>query len=226
MKLGIVTGLAREVDCLPHNDPDLIIACAGANPERAESISRELIEQGCGALLSFGIAGALAPELKVGDIIVATDVVDDKGLKLPSAENWRNRVLDRLPKTKGAVKSGIIYGSDQAITSAQQKSQLYEKTGALSVDMESHRMARVAASASVPFLAIRVISDDAERAIPSAALGVIGENGKPQIGRIISGLVRNPNQIPQLIQLSKDMEVAIAQLRRVPGLIGPLFRFA
>jgi adenosylhomocysteine nucleosidase len=91
------------------------------------------------------------------------------------------------------------------------------------VDMETHRMALVAQQAAIPFLAIRVISDDATRTIPSAALGVIGENGKPQIGRVLKGLLRHPNQIPALMALSKDMELALATLRRVPGILGPLF---
>jgi adenosylhomocysteine nucleosidase len=226
MKLGVVTGLAREVSCLPHNQPDLMIVCAGASPARAEVLSGQLIDQGCRALLSFGIAGALSPDLQVGDIIVSTAAIDVTGMTLPSAENWRLRVCDGLPKADGRVRQGLVYGSETEVSSAQEKSGIFRETGALCVDMETHRMARVAAARAVPFLAIRVISDDADRSIPSAARGVIGADGKPQLLRVIGRLLRDPRQVRPLIALSGNMETAIAQLRRVPGLVGPLFRFA
>ncbi|NQW00463.1 MAG: phosphorylase [Rhodospirillales bacterium] len=226
MKLGVVTGLAREAGCLPRNAPDLRVVCAGADPERAESLSLDLIEQGCRALLSFGVAGALAPELRVGDIIVSSGVTDVTGVVRPGAANWQVRVCDGLPRMNGIVRVGEIYGSDSEVATVQSKSDIYKRSGALCVDMESHRMARVAVAHSLPFLAIRVISDDATGAIPSAALGVIGANGRPQIGRVMAGLLRHPEQLKALMELSRNMETAIAQLRRVTSLIGPLFRFA
>ncbi len=226
MKLGIMTGLDREVRCLPDKDANIAIACSGANPERAEALAHDLVANGCGALLSFGIAGALAPELGVGDIIVSTEVIDPTGSPYTAAENWCHRVVDGLPKAQSVVKQGPICGSDTAIVSQMEKSRLHKKTGALCVDMESHRLAKVASAASLPFLAIRVISDDASRTLPSSAIDVIDENGRPILKRVLLGVLQNPGQIPALITLSRDMEVAIGQLRRVSSLISPLFRFA
>jgi len=226
MKLGILTGLAREVSCLSENQQNVLIACSGADPWRAETEARALVDGGCGALLSFGIAGALSPDLRVGDIVVSSGVVNGNKATYSSAENWRLRVLDALPKAQERTREGLIYGADTAISSPAGKSQLYAHTGALCVDMESHRLAMVAAETSIPFLAIRVISDDARRALPSSALGVIGKDGRPVITRVLRGLVRHPGQLPSLIALSRDMETALSQLRRVSGLIGPRFRFA
>ena len=225
MRLGVLTGLAREADCLPGQTSDMIIACAGASPERAERLSLDLVEQGCRALLSFGIAGALDPSLKVGDIVVASGVIGATNDVRATSDSWRNGVISILSDQVRSVSEGLIYGSDTAIASAREKSEIHQKTGALCVDMETHRLARVALETSTPFLVIRVISDDANQTIPTAALGVIGIDGKPQIGRVLSRVLRSPWQIPALIQLSKDMETAIVQLRRVPALLGPLFRF-
>ena len=223
MKLGVLTGLAREVNCLPKPSTEMLIACAGAMPDQAEHLSKRFIDQGCMALLSFGIAGALDPDVQVGDTVVSTGVINAKGDVLFTDNSWLQRVIVLLDQSLSPVHKGLIYGSDIAITSAQLKSDIYVKSKALCVDMETHRMALVAQQAAIPFLAIRVISDDATRAIPSAALGVIGENGKPQIGRVLKGLLRHPNQIPALMALSKDMKLALATLRRVPGILGPLF---
>lgn len=226
VKLGILTGLAREVNCLSTTQQNVLIVCSGADPERAEAKSRTLVAEGCGALLSFGIAGALSPELRVGDIVLSSGVTDHSEQAYPSAENWRLRVLDGIPKGPDRTKQGLVYGADAAISSAAEKTELFMKTGALCVDMESHRLAKVAAETSIPFLAIRVISDDANRAIPSSALGVIGEDGRPLISRVLYGLMRNPGQLPTLISLSRDMETALSQLRRLSSLVGPLFRLA
>ncbi len=225
MKMGILTGLAREVSCLPPQSANMIIKCAGASPERAELLTRELVADGCGALLSFGVAGALSPELSVGDVVLATGVIDASGNEIPTAESWCKRVSAVLSEHEEIVWQGLIYGSDDAIGLPSGKADCHQKTGALCVDMETHRMARVAAEAQTPFLAIRVISDDSTRVVPSAALGVIGADGKPHIGRVLNGLLRHPGQIPALIHLAKDMEVAVSQLRRVSRLTGPLFRF-
>lgn len=225
MKLGILTGLAREANCLPPPSADMFIKCAGASPERAGQLTRELVADGCGALLSFGVAGALSPELSVGDVVLATGVINANGNEIPTTEIWRKRVYEVLSENEGIVWQGLIYGSDDAIRLPSGKADCHQKTGALCVDMETHKMARVAAEAQTPFLAIRVISDDANRVVPSAALGVIGADGKPQISRVLSGLIRHPEQIPALVHLAKDMEVAVSQLRRVSRLAGPLFRF-
>ena len=222
MKLGVLTGLAREVNCLPKPSTGMMIACTGAMPNQAEHLSKGFIDQGCGALMSFGISGALCPDLQVGDTVVSTGAINAKGDVFFADGSWLQRVIALLDQKLSPVHKGLIYGSDEIISTPQLKSEIYASSKAICVDMETHRMALVAVRASIPFLAIRVISDDTSSTIPSIALGVIGGNGKPLIGRVIRGLLRHPNQIPALIALSRDMETSLATLRRVPGILGPL----
>jgi len=223
MKLGVLTGLACEVDCLPNPSSEMLIACAGAMPNQAEHLSKCFIDQGCRALLSFGIAGALGPDVQVGDTVVSTGVITAKGDVFFADDSWLQRVIARLDQELNLVHKGLIYGSDEIISTPQLKSKIHTNSKAICVDMETHRMALLAGRASIPFLAIRVISDDTNRAIPSVALDVIGENGKPLVGRVIRGVLCHPNQVPALIALSKDMKAALDTLRRVPRILGPLF---
>jgi adenosylhomocysteine nucleosidase len=222
MKLGVLTGLAREVNCLPKPSTEMLIACAGAMPDQAEHLSKRFIDQGCMALLSFGIAGALDPDVQVGDTVVSTGVINAKGDVLFTDNSWLQRVIVLLDQSLSPVHKGLIYGTDKIISTPQLKSKVYASSKAICVDMETHRMALVSSRASVPFLAIRVISDNTSSTIPSAALGVIGKNGKPLIGRVIRGLLRHPNQVTALMALSRDMETSLKTLRRVPGILGPL----
>jgi adenosylhomocysteine nucleosidase len=222
MKLGVLTGLACEVDCLPNQSNEMLIACAGARPYQAEHLSKRFIDQGCNALLSFGIAGALVPGVQVGDTVVSTGVINAKRDIFFADNSWLQRVIVLLEQELSSVHTGLVYGSDKIISTPQLKSEIYANSKAICVDMETHNMALVASRASIPFLAIRVISDDTRRSIPSVALGVIGENGKPLIGHVIGRLLRHPNQIPALMALSRDMETALVTLRCVPRILGPL----
>ena len=55
---------------------------------------------------------------------------------------------------------------DHAVATAEGKADLYRRSGAFLVDMESHIAARLAHARDVPFAALRVVADPAERTLP------------------------------------------------------------
>jgi len=225
MKIGVVTGLHRETQCLPVGDDGLMVRCAGAKPAQAEVCATELLADGCGALISFGIAGGLSPDIGEGVVVIADKVVLPDGTTVSTADNWRERLLGVLPKNGGVV-TGAIAGSEILIGTPDGKAQLHEITKALAVDMESQRIAVVAAKAQVPLMVIRAISDSSTRGIPDIAIGAINEDGTPRYGRVIGRLLKQPTELPKLLRLSRDTENALASLRSVALAAGPLFRFA
>jgi len=227
MKLGVITGLKREAACLSvQTDPDgLSVLCSGADSGRAEQRARHLVEQGCRALVSFGLAGGLAEDLSVGDLVIPAVVVTSDGSSFAPAANWRTRLIEALPKN-GLVSEGNLLGSDVLVSSAAEKRSLHSATGAVAVDMESHRVARVAAETGVPFLCLRAISDDASTALPEWVAATASADGSTRYAAVFSHVLSNPGEIGRLIRLSRDSEAAFATLRRVAGLAGPLLRFA
>src|SRR3546814_12092753 len=86
-RAGVVTGLASEVivaSALVGQDAlSVRVVCAGASGMRAAALARELVEEGVKALLSFGIAGALVPDLDCGALIVAETVRGSDGRDPP-----------------------------------------------------------------------------------------------------------------------------------------------
>ena len=81
--LGVVTGLAVERDCLqalPVED-HRSSRCCGPGPKAAEKAAFALLGEGCQALLSFGIAGALDEQLRPGDVVLAEAVRKRRELK-------------------------------------------------------------------------------------------------------------------------------------------------
>jgi hypothetical protein len=98
-----------------------------------------------GSLVSFGVAGALRDDLRVGDVLDATRVVDGSGVTL-----WEGAGLG----VHGALP-GTVLASDVLVHDAAERRRLHEASGADAVDMESGVLARAGRLAGV----VRAISD-------------------------------------------------------------------
>ncbi|HEY4411701.1 MAG TPA: hypothetical protein VGN06_01775 [Gaiellaceae bacterium] len=98
-----------------------------------------------GSLVSFGVAGALRDDLRVGDVLDATRVVDGSGVTL-----WEGTGLG----VRGALP-GTVLASDVLVHDAAERRRLHESSGADAVDMESGMLARSGRLAGV----VRAISD-------------------------------------------------------------------
>ena len=224
MQLGVVTGLTREADCLDgipvRNRPP--IQCSGARSEAATEAAEALIGDGCAALLSFGMAGGLAPSVTPGMMVIADAVIDGSGRRYDAALPWRAALVENL-QDHVAFVGGMIAGSDQALTSPAAKTALHSATGALAVDMESHRVAAVADASNIPFLIVRAVSDPCTRSIPEWVPGGVGPDGNIRYGAMAAGLACHPWDIPAVIGLSGESSLALAALRRVCRLAGPRF---
>jgi hypothetical protein len=91
VRLGIVTGLAAEQNCLralPVADWPRV-RCFGMGPEAAGKAASELLGQGCAALLSFGLAGGLDPLLRPGSVVIADAIVTERGELFSTDRAWR-----------------------------------------------------------------------------------------------------------------------------------------
>lgn len=223
-RLGVITGLIREADCLGVIPADRrpLVRSSGARPARAYALSRELIGEGCQGLVSFGTAGGLKADLKPGTLVLADKVVRDDGKVFQASKPWLER-MEKAVDGPGAVTGAAIAGSDTVVANPQAKRALAAKTSAVAVDMESHAVARAAEEAGVPFLVVRVVADSLERTLPEWILGTVGESGGTRYGAVLSGLARHPWDLPALVGLAGDNRKAMATLRRVAGLSGELF---
>lgn len=227
-RLGIITGLASEAACLdaiPATERPAL-RCAGANAERARQASRALIDDdGCTALMSFGLAGGLDRRSPPGTLIVADAVVTADGRRLETDGEWCTRLWAPL---KGDVKARLatLAGSDAALRSVRAKEALGRATGAAAVDMESHGVAEVAAERDVPFVALRAVADPVDRRIPGWIANAIGADGEVRYLQVIFGLIVRPWELPTLVGLAGDSERALAALRGAVALTGPRFGLA
>lgn len=174
--------------------------------------------EGWTALLSFGVAGGLDPLLKAGDVVVASGVWTPKQslngpgrstAALPADPAWAARLLASI----AGARSNLIAGQDTPAASVEAKAALHGVVGALTVDMESHVVAQVAARHGFPFAAIRAISDPASHALPPAAVAGFGADGGVDFAAVLSALARDPRQLPALLRTGAEAERAFTALR-------------
>jgi adenosylhomocysteine nucleosidase len=124
-------------------------------------------------IVAYGCAGAIHPERKIGDIVLATEAIEHDVDTHEVGEVQRSGVepdrvqnlLVALQENKtlsSPVCSGPVVSGDGDIRSRDQKQRLWTDFKAQTVDWESASVARVADLCGVPWLSIRVISDLAE----------------------------------------------------------------
>jgi adenosylhomocysteine nucleosidase len=207
-----VTGLAKEARIVGVAG---VVAVAGGGDGESLAAKLNALHGDIRGVISIGLAGALSPLLKVGDVVIADQVMT--GLeKWDCQEAWRVRLTSRLP----AAHQGQLFGSDVIIEKAETKSGLHQATGALAVDMESQIAARFATSRNLPLAGLRVISDDAAHVLPPAALVAMKPDGGIALGRVLGSLLRRPQQLPSLVRTARASNKAFAELLRCLDLCG------
>ena len=213
-----VTGLQREQRIVAG--PGVEAIAGGGDGKRLETLLEARIA-GTHGIISIGIAGGLAPGLRVGDWVVADTILAD-GEPLPTDASWTERLVARLPE---AVK-GSLLGVGAIVADTEQKADLHRTTGALAVDMESHVVARTARRHRLAFAAARVVCDPAHRALPPAARVGMKPDGRMDLPAVLRSLLAQPSQLSALIVTGWEAERSFSALlrghRRLgAGLCGP-----
>ena len=150
-------------------------------------------------MVSAGFAGALAPNLEHGTVLVPERILDDNQqciypLGHSDQSLWPGENIIDSKTTLITV--------DSVITSKERKARLRQETHADLVDMESAAVALVAQNANVQFLAVRAISDTSEEALPPE----VSRLSQPQspmhrFGAALAAITRRPAVVTDLWRL-------------------------
>lgn len=158
-------------------------------------------------VLSAGFSGALQDCYQVGDIVLATDVIDETGNIWPAT--WPGE----LPpgEWRPPIQRGRLLGCPWLIGDPKEKRDLGEKYCAAAVDMESAVVARSCSERDVPFGCVRAISDRADMPLsPRLTLLLSGRRVSP-LG-VAGAVLRSPGVIRELWGLAKQTRLAARQL--------------
>jgi hopanoid-associated phosphorylase len=212
-RIALVVGLKQEARAA--SAPLTIVG--GGSAQR----TYDLLERAgpIDAIMSFGIAGGIAPGHKPGDVILANRIVTDD--LFHADPRWLKTLIRKIP----GARVGALAGVDEMIGCRTHKAKLHRDTGALAVDMESHGAARFARERKIPFVALRAVADPHHRALPQSALVGMNPDGSTNVPAVLKRLVRRPGDLPGLILTAREASAAMAALLRCRRLLGDLFGF-
>ena len=223
---GVVAALAAEARVLGPAQPKgdglaeladgNLVAVSGIGPKAARSAAQRLIDAGATALVSWGLAGGLDPDLEAGAVCVPREVIAADGSRLCTARSWQESLSSCVPAGR-RVDNDALLTAEYALETPAAKRAARRATGACAVDMESSAIAQVAEAHGVPFIAVRVIVDTARDGVPRAVAGA-SRAGKLRTGRLVLGLMRSPLQIASLLRLARRYRVALRSLQAVAAL--------
>ncbi len=199
-----------------------MLAVSGIGGAAAARAAEALIDAGVAALMTFGMAGGLDPQLAPGHVLLPVEVISESGTRFATAQLWRERLSASL-SPHCAVRAGVVLTAARSIASPQAKAAAFRDTGAVAVDMESVSVAQVAADHRLPFICVRVIVDTAADALPRAVVAASG-SGRVQIARLLAGLAVAPGEIGGLLRLTLRYRIAMRALKIVAraGSLAPL----
>jgi adenosylhomocysteine nucleosidase len=140
------------------------------------------------AIILAGFAGALRPDLRLGDVLIETHPAD-------------------FPLTT-SLPRGTIHTADQIIATPADKAALHQRTGACAVEMEFTLVREKMNRSDLPLIHVRCISDAADEPLEEILLTWIDPLGRPKIFPIAAGVLKNPRHIRTLRKLQSAVKAA------------------
>jgi adenosylhomocysteine nucleosidase len=156
-------------------------------------------------IVSTGFCGALDPQLKIGQMIVADEIVNSVGdcLKVD------------VGMTSDAAQGryvGRTLTVDEMVRTVAEKQNLAKLSGALAVDMETFEIAQLCRERKVRFMAMRSVSDDLSADLAPEVLSLIGATGSIRLGAVIGALWKRPGSYKDMWQLRENAMLAAESL--------------
>ncbi len=198
---------------------DVSLVKTGVGTARAGAAARALGDAGRFALfLSTGCAGALAPHLAAGDLVVATAVLGTaSGQCFETHAEHRERACRIAERLALPAAVGPLLCSQQVLGTVAAKRTAAAERGAVAVEMEGAPIAARALQAGVPFVAVRAILDTAAAEWCDAQRFVDPRRGALKSLALAAYLTTHPGALPDLLAMRRMMHAAQRSLQRFFG---------
>ena len=208
-----LTGMTFEARIA--SGPDITVVCSCRADVLAEGLAAA-IAKGCRGIVSFGIAGGLAPHLRPGACIIARSIVTPQQERIDTHLEWASQLLQTI---SGSTHADLL-GSRELVSLPSDKIALRRSTGAVAVDMESIIGIRAAAEHGLPFAAVRVVADACHRELPPAAQIQLTVSGSPDLPAVLRSVMGRPRQVSALMRVALDTRTARSALLRARRELG------
>ncbi len=159
--------------------------------------------------LVCGLAGALRPDLCVGDIVLAERLLDRRGAIV---HRTRSEFLSLAERTGLPWRRTSGTTLERVLGRIEEKLELARESGADWVDMESAGVLSEAAERGIPAIAVRSISDGVRRELPIDFNAAFDPERGWATGKILAQVARRPWSLPALVRLERESRRAAVRL--------------
>lgn len=220
-KIAIIAALERELSPLVRNwdkktvqyercvfnffeSGYAVAICGGIGAESARHAAEVAITNySPRILISAGVAGALVPELTIGETIFPALVIDTQ-------DGSRHETAIQDSPIASSPLARCILATYPEVASTAQKQQLAKSYSAHAVDMEAAAVALAAEKHGIPFIAIKAISDDQSFEFPEMNRFIHG--GKFQTSRFVLNVILRPWLWLRVFRLARNTNLASVNL--------------
>ncbi len=214
-------------------DRDCLLVTSGMGVKRAMDSTRTLLTATNPHLLvSFGIAGAVKDDLRIGDVVVAENswLLDTGRLSVSrplsslSKAAW-NAAAQVLRPDGARLLAGTAITTRGSQTSLQSLEQMTHPI----LEMETAGIGQVAAELGIPLVSIRSVSDGPQAPIPFDLAVILDEESNFRMSEMLRIVLRRPQIILQSRQMMQNSKKAadhaaravIAMLSQPSPIISP-----
>jgi nucleoside phosphorylase len=193
-------------------DRNCLLVTSGMGLRRAMNAARTLLAgSNPHLLISFGIAGAVNPDLHIGDVVVARNTcLLDKSLpgQVRSLATLSEAAWNAAAQVLQPDGARLLAGTAITTRGSQVVLQQLKEMPHPVLEMETAGIAQVAAEIGVPLVSIRSISDGPQSPIPFDLETILDEKDNLRIGKMLMMVLRRPQIIFQSRQMMQNFRIA------------------
>jgi adenosylhomocysteine nucleosidase len=156
-------------------------------------------------ILSVGFAGGLRDDVKRFDFVHPDTLVTEDAEPVAIAPSLP-------PSESPRIHVGRLLTVDRIVRTAAEKRELGSRFGALAVDMETAAVRQEAHAAKVPFVGLRIISDDVSTELPPEVLSVVGSTGALRLGAALASVWKRPSSVKEMWSLRESAQESADRL--------------
>ena len=195
---------------------EVVVLLTGAGPKQANLATAKVLggdQESIHLCISSGLAGALKPEYRIGQVLAARCVRTENEETDPGSDPLQSSAaLLSFAAECGATAVEQFFSSVRVVGRAEEKRQLGEHSDA--VEMESFEVLLKSAACGIPAIAIRAISDSADDDLPLDMNRIFTDEGQVSIPRVLGQVALHPTSVPELARLGQNSKTAAESLAR------------
>ncbi len=188
---------------------EVVLCAGGVGPTRAAEATVEILDVWTpDLLLVAGVAGALDPALRIADIVAADQLLGPAPAPPPGT----------VPAPVGDLHSyhrGALLSLDRVLVSPDEKQAARASAlpaVPLAVEMETAGAVRIAVERSIPWAAVRAVSDTSADTLPLDFNRLRDPDGDLPTTRVAMAALAQPTSIAGLLRLGRNTSLAAEAL--------------